>query len=99
MEVWGLDAILDVAYEGALWSVFLFLSFLGGFLFFWSVSFLLWLVFLFFSGRFVVSFFSSMFVFYFLLINMSFHFRLYLLSMSRYPGGCYLYLCQLLTVN
>ena len=25
VEVWGLDAILDVAYEGALWSVILFL--------------------------------------------------------------------------
>ena len=24
VEVWGLDAILDVAYEGALWSVILF---------------------------------------------------------------------------
>ena len=24
MEVWGLDAILDVAYEGALWCVFQF---------------------------------------------------------------------------
>ena len=28
MEIWGLDAILDAAYEGALWCVFIFCLFI-----------------------------------------------------------------------
>ena len=31
VEIWGLDAILDAAYEGALWCVFIFCLFI----FFW----------------------------------------------------------------